>query len=72
MRQGRFIMDLLLLWVSSIYVSAGIYECVWPTTSKIDLTLFNIRYEIDINFDFVQNREQAPSFIQLGLNAVTI
>jgi len=64
----------IVLWYSGILnfdSNAGIYNCSWPTTAKIDLTKFNIRYEIDINYSFLPSQATAPSYIQMGLNAVT-
>ena len=53
--------------------NAGVYNCSWGTTAKIDLTQFNIRYEIDINYSYldINTRVTADSYIQMGLNAVT-
>ena len=63
----------VVLWYSSTpyFTSQGTYNLVWETTRKIDLTQFNIRYEIDINFDYLVSQSTAASYIQLGLNAVT-
>jgi hypothetical protein len=72
-----FIKDMMdeVLWYSGIINTTpggiGIYDCNW--TSKIDLTQFNIRYEIDINYNYldINSRVTADSYIQMGLNAVT-
>ena len=66
-----FSMDFLLWYSGIINVNDGVYNCVWPTTIKIDLTQFNIRYEIDINYNYLPSQATAPSYIQMGLNAVT-
>ena len=63
----------VVLWYSATpyFTSQGTYNLTWPTTSKIDLTQFNIRYEIDINFDYLLNQSNNNSYIQLGLNEAT-
>jgi hypothetical protein len=66
-----FATDIALWYSGIINVNDGVYHCVWPTTSKIDLTQFNIGYEIDINYSFLTDRLAAASFIQLGLNSAT-
>jgi hypothetical protein len=66
-----FATDIVLWYSGIINVNDGVYNCVWPTTAKIDLTKFNIRYEIDINYNYLPSQATAPSYIQMGLNAVT-
>lgn len=66
-----FATDIVLWYSGIINENFGVYNCVWPTTAKIDLTLFNIRYEIDINYSYLPSQATAPSYIQMGLNAVT-
>ena len=65
--------DVVLWYSATPYFTSqgGTYNLTWPTTSKIDLTQFNIRYEIDINFDYLLNQSNNNSYIQLGLNEVT-
>jgi uncharacterized protein YjbI with pentapeptide repeats len=63
----------VVLWYSATpyFTSQGTYNLVWETTRKIDLTQYNIRYEIDINFDYLASQSTAASHIQLGLNSAT-
>jgi hypothetical protein len=64
----------IVLWYSArlnFDSTAGIYNCGWPTTAKIDLTQFNIRYEIDINYSYLSAPSSQVSYIQMGLNNVT-
>jgi len=59
--------DVVLIHTGSTNINSGIYNLPW--TGKIDLTLYNIRYEININYDSITG-EEPGAYIDFGLNSV--
>jgi hypothetical protein len=57
------------LWFRGIAnINSGTYSLDW--TTRIDLTQYDIRYKIDINYDYLVSQSTNPAFIELGLNSV--
>ena len=73
-RQGRpsysisGFQDVELFHTGISNINSGAYSLNWAT--RIDLTQYNIKYEISINYDYLASQSANPAFIELGLNSV--
>lgn len=73
-RQGRpsysisGIQDVELFQTGILNINSGSYILNWAT--RIDLTQYNIKYEISINYDYLASQNANAAYIELGLNSV--
>jgi hypothetical protein len=73
-RQGRpsyslsGVLDVELVHTGIVNLNSGVYTLDWA--NRIDLTKYNIKYEISINYSYLASQSTNPAFIELGLNSV--